>query len=56
MKLTLHEIIIFLFFGLVIIGAIALVAAWFVAMFKYGTTPVQELPTWAYFILRGGQH
>ena len=54
MKLTFHEFLIFLIFILAIIVAIALVVGFFIAMFKYGTTPVHELPTWAYFLLRGG--
>ena len=46
--LSTSEIVIWVF---VIIG-ILLVVANIVALVKYGNTPVSELPTWAYWLMK----
>lgn len=46
---------IFVILSLPLIIAVGIFVAWLVALFKYGSMPVSDIPAWAFWLLRCGK-
>ena len=45
----------FILFAIAMLMLVALVVLYVYALIKYGNVPINELPTWAWWILKSGK-